>query len=301
MAACTSPFGIAYKAPGAMRPERDAPILYVRCNKCMACRLDHARNWSTRIVHEASRHDQNCFVTLTYSDENLPDDMSVSKRDCQLWLKRLRKELGHQRIRYFLCGEYGGKTKRPHYHAILFGIDFLSDRYPWETINGFVHYRSPLLEKTWPLGHSTIAAVSKQSAGYVARYSVKKANDFTASGGDPYTRLNAVTGEFYQVKPEFLLMSRHPGIGFDWIDKYAQDAFPSGFLIVDGKRVPVPAAYRRRLLKTAPDSTLLAIEASDQAKWEAAKRTLDDNTPERMAVKAELHNLRVKQLKRDFD
>jgi len=302
MVACTAPLGIPIKEPGEIRPARDARIQYVACGKCMACRLTHAANWATRIVHEASLHDENCFATLTYSEEYLPDPPSVSRREMQLWVKRLRKELWPQRIRYFICGEYGTATKRPHYHAIIFGTAFRKDRYPWRNIRGNIYYRSPFLEATWPFGTVEISDVTPQSAGYVARYSVKKANDF--NGADPYMRVNAQTGEIYSVTPEFLQMSNRPGIGFGWLDKFAGDAFPAGFLIRDGKKVPIPPAYKRRIKEhheQFSDAVNAGVDEVEQQRYERALETADDNTPERRAVKDELIRLRTQDLKRDLE
>lgn len=302
MVGCTNPQGFPVKEPGELRPARDARIQFFACGKCMACRLNHARDWSTRILHEASRHDENSFLTLTYSDEHLPDPPSLDGRQMQLFIKRLRKALWPVRIRFFLCGEYGGQTRRPHYHAIIFGYAFRKDRYPWQVIRDNLYYRSALLEEVWPWGHALISDVTTKSAGYVARYSVKKANDFTANGQNPYMRVNAQTGEVYNVAPEFLRMSRRPGIGFDWIDEFASDAYPSGFLVVDGKKTPIPKAYTRRVKEKYDqysDAVNAGVDAVAQDRHLHAMEQQDDNTPERRATKDELLRLRTERLKRE--
>lgn len=301
MASCTTPLWLPIKEPGENRPARDARLQQVACGKCMACRLNHARNWSTRLMHEATFHEENSFLTLTYSDQHLPDPPSLSKREMQLFIKRLRKQLDPVKVRYFACGEYGGSLGRPHYHVILFGHSFRSDRYPWSKIRENIYYRSPQLEEAWPFGHSTISDVTPQSAGYVARYSVKKANYHTQTKGEPYTRIIAQTGEVYVAQPEFLVMSTRPGIGFGWIDRFGADAFPSGFLIVDGKRVPVPAAYRRRIKAKGTFDLQLAVEETDYDRYLMALKNADDDTPERRAVKDELLRLRTQNLKRDYE
>ena len=81
----------------------------------MGCRVSRSQQWAIRIVHEASQHEANCFLTLTYDGEHIPDSYSVSVREVQLFMKRLRKKLGHP-VRYFACGEYGDHGHRPHYH-----------------------------------------------------------------------------------------------------------------------------------------------------------------------------------------
>ena len=95
--------------------------LAVPCGKCIGCRIAKRKEWSLRMLHELTYHPQSSFITLTYDDYHLPSDNSLKKRHLQLFIKRLRKNLGERRIKYFACGEYGGQTMRPHYHAILFG------------------------------------------------------------------------------------------------------------------------------------------------------------------------------------
>jgi hypothetical protein len=101
--------------------------LYVPCGKCIACRIARTREWTVRIMHEMSCHDNAVFATLTYDDDHLPPDRSISKDELQRFIKRLRKELGDRKIRYFACGEYGETTNRPHYHAIIFGLGLTED------------------------------------------------------------------------------------------------------------------------------------------------------------------------------
>lgn len=190
-------------------------------------------------------HETSSFVTLTYSGQHLPTDYSLSKRHLQTWLKRLRFVVDPIRIRYFACGEYGGKTLRPHYHCIVFGYDF-PDRVPWRrSASGELCYRSELLERTWPLGHAEVGTFTPQSAGYVAGYSIKKITGDEAP--NHYQRMNPDTGELHQVIPEFVLMSSRPGIGRSWYEENRVDAFPSDFLIIDGQRKRVPRYYKRLL------------------------------------------------------
>ena len=87
--------------------------LYVPCGQCVGCRLERSRQWAIRCVHEAQMHRSNCFITLTYSPDFLPDPPSLNLRDFQLFMKRLRKRFGDG-IRFFHCGEYGEQCGRPH-------------------------------------------------------------------------------------------------------------------------------------------------------------------------------------------
>lgn len=185
--------------------------LQLPCGKCVGCAKDKARTWATRIYHESQLHQRNSFLTLTYQDT--PE--SINKRDCQLFLKRLRKQ--YHPIRYFLCGEYGTQTHRPHYHAIIFGEDFLGGKQP---LNGSL-YTNPILETLWGHGIISIGTVTPQSCAYVAGYVNKKAND-------PDT---------------FNMMSRRPGIGHDWLNKYHQDLTSTETCVIQGSETPIPKRY----------------------------------------------------------
>lgn len=212
------------------------------CRHCLGCRLDYARDWAIRAVHEASFYSANCFITLTYSPEHLPADRSIHVKEMQDFFKRLIDAIKPIQIRRLYCGEYGTLNDRPHYHAIIFGYDF-PDKYPfYRSKSGFQVYRSPLLEKVWPYGISSIGSFTYQSAGYVSRYVMKK-----VYGDD--------SDSHYQGRErEFLKMSNKPGIGNDWIEKYWRDVFPHNFLVLkDGKKAKVPRFYLKWLKKNEPD------------------------------------------------
>jgi hypothetical protein len=126
--ACTRPLN-AYQMPSGkifFTPSRGAKFIQLPCGQCIGCRLAHSRDWATRCVHEAHMHDHNCFITLTYSPENLPEGGTLVRKHFTDFMKRLRKALAVDdiSIRFFGCGEYGSKLERPHYHAIIFGYDF---------------------------------------------------------------------------------------------------------------------------------------------------------------------------------
>lgn len=262
-------------------------FLQVPCGQCIGCRLDRSRMWAVRCVHEASLHDRNCFLTLTYDDEHLPADRSVNVKHFQDFMKRLRKHTG-AKIRYFHCGEYGGQTLRPHYHAILFGFDF-DDKELFKVSDSSRLYRSPLLERLWSFGFCTIGDVTFQSAAYVARYVLKKINGEEAE--NHYTRYNDLTGELWRVAPEYITMSRRPGIGHGWLQKYSSDVWPDDFIVVDGKKIRVPRYYDNQLV----DEDLALIKADRK---DRALEHLDNNTPERLKVRERVQEERAKQLKR---
>ena len=104
-------------------PHDYSNIVKLPCGRCMGCRLERARQWAMRCVHESFLYEKNCFLTLTYADDHLPSDGSVNRRVLQLFLKRLRRAYPDAVIRYFGCGEYGEELGRPHYHLCIFFFD----------------------------------------------------------------------------------------------------------------------------------------------------------------------------------
>lgn len=269
-----------------------AQALHIPCGQCIGCRLDKSREWSTRITHEASLWEDNCFVTLTYSDEHLPSDGSLSVLHTQKFVRTIRKRTGLQ-LRYFTVGEYGDARGRPHYHSILFGHAFRNDRVHWRnSAQGHPLYRSAFLEECWPYGHSEFGSVTAQSAGYCARYALKKINGKEAV--DHYQRPHPLTGEIFTVIPEFARMSLKPGIGALWADQYRSDCFPSGYVIIDGEKRPVPRYYVDRAQLT--DRELLRRLQTAKA---ARRKHAADNTPARLEAREELQRYRQSKLQRE--
>ena len=206
----------------------------VRCGKCLNCQAKKRKDWSTRLVHEASMHDRACMITLTYDENHVPltDDIpfttnaekhfwrfgqmqyalgtpTLNVRDVQLFLKRLRRQLEYHGLgghfRYFVCGEYGKKNHRPHYHIIIFGWDDPQKVYFFQR-GSHVIYRSSIVEKCWTLGYSTMTDMAPALAKYCARYVTKK-----MVGNPP--------PDF--IVPEFILQSRRGGgIGALWLQKW---------------------------------------------------------------------------------
>lgn len=151
----------------------------IPCGYCLECRLKKARDWATRCYLENKYHKESCFVTLTYNNKNLPykdGEPSLNFKDIQLFFKRLLKKYPDLGIKRFWCGEYGEKKGRPHYHSIIFGWKPKDMKKLRKKSNrGYTVYKSKELRKLWGLGHVVIGEVSTESAGYVARYTMKKA------------------------------------------------------------------------------------------------------------------------------
>jgi hypothetical protein len=264
----------------------------VPCGQCIGCRLEYSRQWAVRCMHEAQLHDQNCFITLTYDNEHLPEDGSLKKEHFQKFMKRLRKKYG--KVRFYHCGEYGENTNRPHYHACLFGFSFPDQKY-WKTHNGQMYFVSKSLEKIWGKGFCTIGAVTFQSAAYVARYMLKKRKGKDAEAH--YTRIDPITGEVYYLTPEYTTMSRKPGIAKDWFDKYKNDVYPHDYVVVNGKKVKPPKYYDVQLeIEDLHTHELIKSERKLNA-----KKHVDNNTPRRLQDREQVQLAKLNHLKRSLE
>lgn len=247
-------------------------------------------------MHEAKCHDANCFLTLTYDNDHLPDDYSLSLDDYQRFLKRLRDAIGGG-IRFVGCGEYGDQGRRPHYHFLIFGYDF-PDRKVWRrTQSGKYNFRSEQLEKLWTDGHAEVGLFSPEAAGYVARYTLKKVSPEYARETGRYRVVHPLTGQLVEQRPEFATMSKRPAIGRTWFERFHRDAFPSDFLVLNGQKLPVPKYYRK-LLAENQEIDALTLKAKRVAK---ARARADNNTPDRLAVREAVQSHRVALLKRDLE
>lgn len=259
----------------------------VPCGKCAGCRMDYSRAWADRMLIEL--HDNcNCgvFLTLTYNSEHLPRSDSgaptLSKRDLQLFWKRLRKAYPDKKIRYFVAGEYGPRTHRPHYHAIVFGLslsDFSDLEYLRANGLGQAYYNSPSLADIWSNGYIVLSEVTWHTCAYVSRYVLKKRGKI-----DKYV---VATG----VVPEFNLTSRRPGIGL----LHAVDLLESGLteFVFDGNDGVYKFALNRAFYRSAENYLARLCDADLPASW------LNTSSPEfrRYAdfkqYVFELHNKRV--------
>lgn len=295
-----------YRAPGGQiafakrHGYSDLPIS-IPCGQCIGCRLEYSRQWAMRILHESSLYRDNVFLTLTYSDDNLPTDASLRLRDWQLFMKRLKKRLKGRQIRFFHCGEYGDTTHRPHYHAILFNIDFEDKKHLKTTDRGDRIYTSAFLDEVWEQGDCYIGSVTFESAAYCGRYVMKKLTGNRKS-------------EYGSREPEYCTQSRRPGIGKPWLEKWKTDVFPNDFCVINGKKVKVPKYYDA--LVKSPDSyqwewdendkhlkfvgtlSLTESEKRSGARTQKARKHAHDNLPDRLAIREEIQQQRITRLAR---
>lgn len=277
--------------------------LTLPCGSCLGCRLARSKDWAVRCVHEAQLYeDNNCFVTLTFSDKYLAKDNSLHKEDFQNFMKRLRrkyigacevvdKSTGEVKrpIRYFHCGDYGEANNRPHHHACIFNFKPKDLEY-WDSRKGVPVYRSAELESIWTSvktketkGYVTIGEVTWQSAAYVARYVVSKIT------GD-------MQKEVYQGRlPPYCTSSRRPGIGKYWYEKFKEDIHGKDFITINGKKFSSPRYYDRLLEAEDPERLKLIKEN----RKEKMKRERVFTFQESVSMRKNLESLK-KHLVRDL-
>lgn len=175
------------------------------CGQCIPCRINKRREWTHRILLEAAQTKDNCFLTLTYDDEHLPEGGTLVPRDLRLFFWRLRKKM---KFRYFGVGEYGDDSQRPHYHVALFGVQSCLRGLTSPRRNGTCCEVCDSMRLVWKNGNVYLGSLTEQSAAYIAGYVTKK---MTAHDD---IRLN---GRY----PEFARMSLRPGIGAGMMDDLA--------------------------------------------------------------------------------
>lgn len=205
------------------------------CGQCMACRLNKQREKAMRISHELQYHKDSVFITLTYDDKHLPSNNSLVKSDVQKFLKRLRKRIGVERVRYFLCGEYGEQGNRPHYHLIVFGLRY-SDSRIFEDLqykpSQDVYYCKC---KCWDKGFVSVGKVNQARIDYVAKYVVKKIT-------------GKIADEYYGDRlPEFSLSSKNPGLGYKYAKDHENRLKQDDYCTVRGVKCSIPRYYIDKL------------------------------------------------------
>lgn len=263
-------------------PLMRAGHLEVPCGRCRVCRIERSRQWAVRMMHESQMHEENSFVTLTYDPEHLPEDGSINVRTPQLWLKRLRK---YGKISYFLCGEYGSDTLRPHYHCAVFGQSFRQDQVELPASRkGNPQWTNPLLAETWGKGRATAMSLTFESAQYVAKYITAK-------------HLGPSAPSHYQGRtPEFAIMSRNPAVGLRWFDKYHTDVYPRDECVVMGRPGKPPKYYDRLVEQRNPE--LWAKVKAKRKEVEMQKQR--DKSLRRRTARQEFHDYRANRESREI-
>lgn len=230
------------------------------CGRCASCRTVRIRNWAIRGYHESLTNKRKtrwgsvpngCFITLTYDQDHVPADYSLKLSDWQNFMKKLRRTFP-QKIRYLACGEYGPLTGRPHLHACLYGVDFHEDRTPCKHSTAqpdSVEWISPTLNYVWGKGLATLGSLSYATASYTAGYVLKK----LSSDEHAETALYGATNEPLELrKQEFNTMSKKPGLGRDWFERYWPDVYPKDSVEIEGKSFRPPPYYDQLLKASQP-------------------------------------------------
>ena len=265
------------------------------CGRCIGCRMEKARQWGLRCLHEKKMWKHNQYVTLTYNDESLPPGGSVCLRDVQLFMKRLRKAKGSCKanpLRFFLGAEYGDENRRPHYHALLFNVDF-PDRLFWSNNKrGEPLYTSRELSELWGMGHCSVGEVTFDSAVYCAKYALKKMNlpdDASPKVRAEWERRYVVydeCGEVFERNAEFAVMSRRPGIGSEYYQRYGSEVRAHDSVVVNGRECRPPRFYDNR--SEVVDPARFSVIKSARKRESVKESVKADNTPERLRVKETL-------------
>ena len=239
----------------------------IPCGQCMACRKQHAQNWAARCQNESTYWEYTYFITLTYDEEHLPvidkntgelyrgfrhplDYYNQGKRyenstllisDMQKFLKRLRQHAHRHGLyedeergcKVFYCGEYGSKTSRAHYHLLLYGVK-IPDLKVLKRMKGVEYDISETISNLWGMGNIIIGQLNFKTCSYVAKYVMKK-----YSGPDKM-QVYKEAGR----TPEFVQMSRRPGIGKKYWEEHRKDIYKyDSVLVGEGKTVKPPKYY----------------------------------------------------------
>lgn len=303
--------------------ERGIKKFVLPCGQCIGCRLEYSRQWAVRCMLEMREYPpEHCwFVTLTYDDDHAAHlsryveqvdtdtgeyvekyNLSLCKRDLQLFMKRLRirmqREYGVEGVRFFACGEYGSKKGRPHFHVILFGCPLPDLVFECNNYRGDCYYSSAFLDDVWSNGFVCVGTVSFDSCAYVARYMLKK---HKGKDSDYYEKEN--------IEPEFSVMSRRPGIAAAYFEANRDRIYAFDQIVITGadgkaKRMKPPAFYDRLYDVFSPEDMARIREERKQFAQRASEKQLSRTSLDREAylqVKENNKLLSLGALKRTLD
>lgn len=252
--------------------------------KCVGCQEDYSRTWAVRAWHHSQMHDANCFITLTFSDEFVPD--TLDHVWFQLFMKRFRRAISVP-ISFFMAGEYGSINLRPHFHACIFGFDF-PDKLLWSVRDDVRLYTSEMLGKLWSdpnsgksYGFSSVGDVTFESAAYIARYVGKKALSADLPPG---------------LRPEYSKCSLKRPIGKSWFHAFRDSVFPCDAVSLrGGSKCKVPRYYDKQLDTVDP---VMHTSIKDVRKARATNSP--NNTPDALRAREVVKKAQFKMLKRSL-
>ena len=252
-----------------MQKQQYGYMTQLPCGRCENCLKRRVSNWSFRLMQEDKHSMSSLFITLTYDIKHVPFTkraryMDLSKRDLQLFFKRLRKLHDthgdyKQPLKYYAVGEYGGRSFRPHYHIILFNAELplLLGKIEVDYISrGLIKLdgKKPYHHQVWPLGHFTVGQVSEASVGYTMKY-VSKPVRIPLHRNDDRT-------------PEFSCQSNGLGLGYltkAMVEWHKKDLATRQYcLLKDGKKVALPRYYRDKILTKLDQQELATYQMFDR-------------------------------------
>lgn len=301
------------------------PGLLLPCGQCIGCRLQRSADWATRCIHEAKTHNANCWLTLTYDDEHLPDKYftglihprtgrkiysgSLNKQDVQKFFRRLRKAFAwlkplatatrsdYKAIRYYYGGEYGEKYGRPHYHICLFGIDFQDKKHADTTAQDYKLYTSQTITQLWPNGQHMLGELTWETAAYTARYIMKKITGQKQQ--KHYEKIDQDTGEIKQLTPEYNDMSRLKGIGKEYYNKYHDSLYKRehSHAIINGRQTKVPRYYDKLQKQRNPHY----MAQLKRTRIKEAHKHRKDQTPQRLATAEIVTTRKIQSLRQKLE
>lgn len=278
---CHSPI-TAYPVSGGISFSRpvghSGRTVQVPCRQCLHCRLTRAAEWGTRCWAESLSHANAWFLTLSQDDDHGSAWSSLDKAVLQAFWHRWRER--GVKVRYAACGEYGEQTERAHYHAAVFGPEIPGLEFFRNNERGDRLYVSDWLSELWGRGFVTVGALTPESAAYVAGYCLR---DMYAKQPGRYDTVNP-SGELVERELPFFTMSRRPGIGAGFVERYGTQFAAGDFMISGGRKVPTPKYFHRVLEAQNPDlAAVLQERREDEVYSDRAKR---ERRPGRLAAKA---------------
>lgn len=292
-----------------------ARLLELPCGQCIECRLAKSREWANRCMLEAKEHKHNYFITLTYDNEHLPlgkainietgetyDVPTLRPKDLQDFMKRLRitwkRKHGVENIRFYECGEYGETYGRPHYHAIIFGLQIYDLKPDHKSKKGNMNFRSEEIEKIWGKGRVAVGTVTWDSCAYTARYVMKKQ---TGKGSKEYYKVLGV-------EPEYVRMSRRPGIARNYFDANKEKIYDTDEIYINtnkGVQRAKPSKYYDKLYDIEDHENLEKIKEARKIKaimtQEQIWNSTDMSKREIRENKQEGKSIAQKSLKRNYE
>lgn len=238
--------------------------LQLPCGYCILCREEQSRQWAVRISHESQMHERNCFMTLTYDDDHLPEHGSLNYKHLSLWWRKMRRTIPG--VRYYAVGEYGDKSDRPHYHVCVFGEDFRDECY---IMREGTHklWCNLIAQNMWEHGRVAIGNLDYTTAQYTAGYMAKK-----LVKGKQYVRVDNSSGELIPLVQPRAFMSKHPAIGATWLERYGNQVYAWDQVVVNGRPQKPPRYYDKWLAGRSE----IALQMIQERRKEKAKPLTED-------------------------